>query len=89
VEVLEIFGIRADEHVAHEEGVVGSGANHPNLDAVLLVPSRKPVDHVDSVSGVEIINSTLTIDSPDLAQQIVSIAMVSNSPEKEVHVLGR
>ena len=29
---------RADEHVVHEEGVVGAGADHADLDAVLGIP---------------------------------------------------
>ena len=87
VEMLEIFRVRADEHVAHEKGMIGSGADHPNLDPIFLVPSRKTIHYVDSISGVEIIDSTLAINSPDLNHHTVSIAIVSNLAEIQRHVL--
>jgi hypothetical protein len=66
VEVLKIFPFRADKHVAHEKSVVGTSADNSDLDPVFLVPSCKTVDDVNSVSCVEIINSTFTVDSPNL-----------------------
>lgn len=38
--LLELLGRRADEHVVHEEGVVGARRNDADLDAVLGVPLR-------------------------------------------------
>lgn len=34
-----------DEHVVHEQGVVGAGAHHANLEARLGVPARIAVKH--------------------------------------------
>ena len=64
--------LRSDEHVAHEQGMIGTSANDSDPDAVLLVPSCKSVDNVDTISGVEVINSTFTIDSPDLSFELLA-----------------
>lgn len=66
VEVLKILAIWADQHVAHEESVVGTGADDADLDLVLLVPSCETVDNVDAIPGVEVIDGTLTVNLPDL-----------------------
>lgn len=66
VKVLEIFPIRADKHVAHKQSVVGAGADHAHLDAVFLVPSCEPIDDVDAISRVQVVNGTFPVDSPDL-----------------------
>jgi hypothetical protein len=52
--------------------MIGTSANDSDLDAVLLVPSCKPVDNVDTISGVEVIDSTFTIDSPDLSCELLA-----------------
>jgi hypothetical protein len=67
LEMLKILWIWADEHVAHEKGVVGAGANDADLDLVRLVPSCEAVDDVDAISCVEVINSSLAVDLPDLS----------------------
>jgi ACT domain-containing protein len=74
VEVLEFFGSRADKHIAHEESMVGAGADDTDTDPVALIPTGETVDNVDTVAGVEVIDSTLTVDTPDLRID------VSNSP---------
>lgn len=66
VEVFKILAIWADQHVAHEESVVCTRADNANLDLVLLVPSCETIDNVDAVAGVEVIDSTLTVNLPDL-----------------------
>lgn len=48
VEVLELLTRRADEHVAHEKGMVGAGADDTDADAVLGVPASVTVNDVDS-----------------------------------------
>jgi hypothetical protein len=46
--------------------MVGTGADNTHPDAVALVPAGEAIDDVDAVSGVEVINCSLTVDSPDL-----------------------
>lgn len=70
MEVVEIFPIRPDEHVAHEESMVGTSADNADLDTVLLIPSCKAVDNIDAIPGVEVVNCTFAIDSPNLSEQI-------------------
>lgn len=73
MEVLKIFAIRADKHVAHEKSVVGTSTDDSDLDLVLLVPSCVTVDDVDAVSCVEVINGTLSVNSPDLQIELSAI----------------
>lgn len=64
--MLELFPRRSDEHVAHEQSVIGARADDSDIDPVALVPSRVAVDDIDAVSGVQIVDSTFTVDLPDL-----------------------
>lgn len=66
VEVLELLARGADEHVAHEESMVGAGADNTDADAVSLVPAGEAIDNVDAFPGVQVVDSTLTVDLPDL-----------------------
>lgn len=69
VEVLELLTRRADEHVPHEQGMVGAGADDTDADAVLLVPAGIAVHDVDAVTGVEVVDGTLAVDLPHLSSQ--------------------
>lgn len=60
--VLELLARRADQHVVHEEGVVGTSANDSDLDAVLWLPAGKAVKDVNVLAGVEVVDGTLTVD---------------------------
>ena len=64
--MLELIPCWADQHVAHEEGVVGTGADDADAYPVALVPAGEAIDDVDALPGVEEIDSTLTVDAPDL-----------------------
>jgi len=66
VEVLELLTRGADEHVAHEEGMVSTRADDADLDTVLLVPAGIAVDDVDAIAGVEVVDGALAVDLPDL-----------------------
>jgi hypothetical protein len=46
--------------------VVGARADDAHLDAVLLIPASIAVNNVDAVPGVQIVDSTLAVDLPDL-----------------------
>ena len=49
--------------------MVGTGADNANVDAVSLVPAGEAIDDVDSVAGVEVVNGTFTVDTPDLQRE--------------------
>lgn len=66
MEVLQLLAAGPDEHVAHEESMVGTSADNTDVDAVALVPAGETIDNVDTVAGVEVVNSTLAVDTPDL-----------------------
>jgi hypothetical protein len=66
VEVLKLLTSRADQHVAHEQGVVGASADNADANTVALIPASIAVNDIDAVTGVEVVDSTLTVDAPDL-----------------------
>lgn len=72
MEVLKILAIRSDEHISHEKSVIGTSANDSDLDLVFLVPSCEAVYDVDTVSSVQVIDGTFSVDSPDLFEEIMS-----------------
>jgi hypothetical protein len=46
--------------------MIGTSTDNPDLDSVLLIPSCEAVYNVDTISSVEIVDGTFTVDSPDL-----------------------
>jgi hypothetical protein len=42
--------------------VVRSRGNHPDLDPVLGVPSGKAIKYIDVLSGVQVVDRSLTVD---------------------------
>jgi hypothetical protein len=72
MEVLEIFSIRSNKHISHEESMIGASADNPDSDSVLLVPSCKPINNVDPISGVQVVNCSLAVNSPDLFRKMIS-----------------
>jgi hypothetical protein len=57
MEVLfELLVSGPDQHVVHEEGVIGSGTDDSDSDSFLLVIPGIPVDNVKLLSGVEIVS---------------------------------
>ena len=65
--MFQLFSRGSDQHVAHEEGVVGAGADDAHANAVLLIPAGIAIDDVDAIPGVEVVDSALAVDFPDLA----------------------
>jgi hypothetical protein len=53
--------------------MVGTGADDTHADPVLLIPASVTVNDVDAVTGVEVVDSTLTVDLPDLRANYVSL----------------
>lgn len=66
VEVLQLLLGGADKHVAHEQSMVSTGADDTDTDAVTLVPAGETIDNIDAVASVQVVNSALTVDTPDL-----------------------
>ncbi len=64
---LELFPRWTDEHIPHEQSMVRSGAYDADIDAVPFVPACEAIDDVDSVSGVQVVNSALAVDFPNLS----------------------
>lgn len=64
--MLKLFPRRANEHVPHEEGMVGSGADDPDIDTVTLVPSCEAIDNIDTIPGIQVVDCAFSVDFPDL-----------------------
>ena len=54
-----------DEHVSHEETMVGSGTDDSDFDSVARIPPGISIKDVNSRAGIEVIDCSLTIDLPD------------------------
>jgi hypothetical protein len=46
--------------------MIGSSTHYTDAYPIALVPSSEAINHIDAVPGVEIINGTLTVDTPNL-----------------------
>ena len=49
---LEFVGSGADQHVVHEESVVGTSAHYSDFDPFFGAPAGISIDHVDSSAGI-------------------------------------
>ena len=70
MEGLELFPIRSYEHISHEQGMIGTGADDSNIDSVSLIPASEAIDDINSIPGVEIVDSAFSDNSPDLPRNI-------------------
>lgn len=75
--MLQLLPRGAYQHVAHEQSMVSPGADHPNTDPVALIPSRIPIDDVDPISSIQVIDGALPIDLPDLQAARISASVGS------------
>ena len=64
--MLEVGGGGADQHVAHEEGVVGAGADDAHADAVFGVPAGEAIDYVDAITCVQVVDGAFSVYAPYL-----------------------
>ena len=69
VELVELLAGGADKHVSHEESMVGACAHNTDGNSVALIPAGEAIDHVDAVPGVEVVDGTLAVDTPDLPRK--------------------
>lgn len=60
----------ADEHVVHEQAVVGAAGDHADLDAVGGVPPGEAVEHVQLVLGVQVVDGALAVDQEGVFAQL-------------------
>ena len=76
--MLQLFSAGSDEHISHEESMVGTGADHADVNSVLLIPAGISVYHVDSVAGVKVVDGSFAVDLPDLqkAQSVLRFVFV-------------
>lgn len=53
--------------------MVSTGTDDSYVDSVFLVPTSVSINDIDSIPRVQIVNSTLTIDFPDLSGIVWSV----------------
>jgi hypothetical protein len=71
--------------------VVGTSAHDTDAYPVALVPAGESIDNIDAVAGVEVVNSTLTVDAPDLepCQHVCMKGHVIIFPKKSMGNVGQ
>ena len=63
----------------HEQGVVSPGGDDSDFDPVLGVPTGETVEHVNVFSGVQVVDSSFTVD-------LESVLATSRKANDERHV---
>ena len=59
---LDLLGARANEHLFHEQGVIGPGADDSDLDLIKRVPTAPTVNDEEVGSTVEVVDGPLSVD---------------------------
>ena len=73
--MLKFFSGRPNEHVSHEQRVVGSCTNDPYPNPVPLVPTGISVNDIDTIPSIQVVNSSFPVNLPYLNVQGISISM--------------
>ena len=60
--VFELCKSGVNEHIMHKESMVGSGADDSDFLAIARVPACVGIDDVDIFTGIEVIDSALSIN---------------------------
>jgi len=68
--MLQFTSIRTNEHISHEESVVGTSAHDSDLNSIFFIPSCIAVNDVDAIPCVQVIDSTFSVDSPYLEDAV-------------------
>ena len=68
-EIIQFRRRWPDQHVVHEECVVGTPAKHTNFDPVLGVPTSVSIDTIHALKRVQVVDCTLPIDGKTLLFQ--------------------
>ena len=53
---LKLRIIRPDEHIVHEQSMIGTAGNNSDLDAVFRIPPCKTIGDVESVTNIQVID---------------------------------
>src|SRR5262245_60545554 len=59
-----------DEHVLHEQSVIGPRADDADLDAVLQIPARIAVNDVNALTPGQVVDGPLAVDAVRLRRQL-------------------
>lgn len=46
--------------------MIRSSTNNSNADPVPLIPASIAIDDIDSIAGIQVVNSPFSVDPPDL-----------------------
>ena len=61
------FGLgRSQQHVVHEQGMIGPSADHADFEAIAAGPSRRSRRDVNRVAGVEKVDRSLAVDDENV-----------------------
>lgn len=55
--------------------MVGSSTDDSNVDSVSLVPASISVDDINAISCIEIIDSSFSVDFPDLLEYMLDFGI--------------
>lgn len=67
--MFELFSRWSNEHIPHEESMIGTSTDDSDIDAIALVPSGIAIHNVYAVASIEIIDRTFSVDFPCLSSK--------------------
>ena len=68
--MLKLFPRWPDEHVIHEERMVGTSTNDPYVDSVAFIPAGESIDNIDAVASVQVVDRSFSVNAPDLHSHV-------------------
>jgi hypothetical protein len=63
--------------------VICAGADNADAYPVALVPTGKSIDDIDAVPGVEVVNRTFAVDTPDLIMSLAKCRVYIRDAQSE------
>jgi len=82
--VGEFFFSRTDQHVVHEERVIGASADNAHFDAVFRIPTGESVDDIKVIASVQVVDSASAV----LHERRFGHLLVDRSPPDVLIALG-
>ena len=61
VKLSKLFFCRYDKHITHKKRMVCPRTDNTNLNTIFFIPAGKTINNIQTVTGIEIINRTLTV----------------------------
>ena len=80
----ELFLRGTDQHVVHEERMIGASADDTNLETIFRIPTGESVDDIEMIASIEVVNRARSV----LKERGVGDLLVDGPPPNVVGAFG-